>query len=198
MKSNIIKFLIIIVITVLVVIVGIEVLNNNKPEPQDKPNNEAVENTDKDNNTNTIKDKLVETSLYYWQNPSQELEEYIMMGMQGGMIKFEEDGTVQIDGGNGNWHEGKYRVEDNIVICTIDTHNSEWHKKEEKLENTVEFKLKYTENDDSLEVINISKPTLTIHTIDMITGELTEETKEYWLEQLTVGNIYSSENKYGE
>jgi len=186
--------LMIIVLAVCIVIllaVNISIYNKDNSKQDKNDNNVIIENTD-------IKEKIVSTRGYYWQNPSKEFEENILMGMQGSSIYFEEDGTFSVDGGNGNWQSGTYEIDANIIFCSIEKHNSEWHNEEETLENTVEIDFRYTEENNTLEVINISNPTLTVHIINLITGELTEELKEFSLEQFSVGNIYSSENKYVE
>lgn len=206
-KNKIAKLLIIILLTVIAVFAGIIVAKkiNDKSEKQgiktektnsDKNNNNSV---DIDSNiSEELKNKITQEAFYYWQNPNEEYAEYIFMGMQGATIKFNVDNTITIDGGNGNWYEGTFEVKNNIVECTIEKYNSTWHLEPEILDDTAQFKLEYTKLSDTLEVISISKTKLTIHVIDMVTGELTEETKEYSLEQLAIGNIYSSENIYEE
>lgn len=212
MKKNgilkVVKLLVIMAIIIVVVFAGIEAAKNLKEDSKEQnkventvlnKNENVTENVTENTNSNTqvgIKEKIVKTSSYYWQNPSEDYEEAILMGMQGASIYFKEDGTFSIDGGNGNWHEGSYEINGNTIICSIEKHNSAWHIEEEILEDTTEIKFIYNEQNDSLEVTNITKPTLTIHVIDMVTGELTEDTKEYSLDQFTTGNIYSSENKY--
>ena len=209
---KVVKLLISVILTGLVVVAGITVAKKTRDDSkQSEPKNTINENINLDNNKDSnslentesdkkesVEEKLTHTSWYYWQNPSAEYEEYIVMGMQGSSIHFEDDGTFSVDGGNGNWHEGSYKINGNTIICTIEKHNSEWHNEAEVLETTTEIKFIYNQQKNSLEVTNITKPTLTIHVIDLVTGELTEETKEYSLEQFTVGNIYSSQNKYEE
>lgn len=192
---KIVRLIIIVILIGLIVVAGNAIIKKTA-------DNKGIGNTNIDNDItakkDAIKEKLSQTESYYWQNPSEEYEEAIIMGMQGASISFNEDGGFAIDGGNGNWQEGSYEIIENNIICRIERSNSAWHKEEEILESTTEIKFLYNEQKNSLEVTNITKTNLTMHVIDMVTGELTEETKEYSLEQFSVGNIYSSENKYEE
>lgn len=191
--SIIISLLIVIII---LLVIGIAFYVKGNSEEKDKQNNINTENANQANDT--IAKAITNTECYYWQNPNEEQKEYIDMGMQGGTIYFDEENKFSVDGGNGSFQIGHYYIKNDIVICNIENQSSAWHKEPEKLENTVEIQFKYTESDNQLEVVNISKQELTFHTIDMITGELTEETKDIVLEQFAVGNIYSSRNIYSE
>lgn len=190
------SIIIILIIIIILLGVGITIYIERNLEEKDKQNNINAETTISSNDASV--ETITNTECYYWQNPNEEQKEYINMGMQGGTIYFDADNIFLVDGGNGNFQKGQYYIKDDLVICNIEYYSSAWHKEPEKLQNTVEIQFKYTASDNKLEVINISKQELTFHAIDMVTGELTEETKEISLEQFAVGNIYSSENIYDE
>lgn len=192
-KKNRLQIIFIIVLIILfLVVTALYITEKIKNENNIKSNNENTdiigqENNKMDNSDN-IKEKLIQNGNYYCQN----------YGNEENFIWFNEDSTFVNFDGWGGLHSGKYTIKGNTITCSIDTNSSEWHKKEEKLEETVEITFEYNESKNILQVVNITKPTLTIHIIDIITGELTEDTKEYSLEQFSVGNTYSAENKYEE
>lgn len=188
--------IILLMIIIILLVIGITFYVKCNSKEKDNQNNVNTENTIP--TSDTIVKTITNTECYYWQNPNEEQKEYIYMGMQGGTIYFDEENTFSVDGGNGSFQTGHYYIKDDLVICNIENQSSAWHKEPEQLENTIEIQFKYTKSNNQLEIVNISKQELTFHTIDMTTGELTEETKEVLLEQFAVGNIYSSKDIYSE
>ena len=158
-----------------------------------------VKVVEKNNATEPIKNQQIEANKatnfkfgeYEVQYDSKDEEEYLNNGYGRESIEFKENNKFDANLGFGTGLSGTYKVENDIINCSVDTFIDGTSEIQEK--TSAKFSLKMI-NDSLLEVVDASE-SYRIKTIDYSTLKLNEEEKDMTLFPIEKGIKFKYSNE---